>query len=499
MSARSLRVLRALSIVFALSSLAAQAIALFTNEWLYSEEFMENKQYLKFNMSQEFEYYRKITVSGLWNLCWHIPRNTSLNCTKIDYFSPDEYTPDPNDSTLAIPYSARKAAVFIFISSGILLIGELLCFISNLWTRRGVLTFASGIAFILAGLMILAGVVTYIATFKGEVGNKLRPKSSFQGPMFIYNYGYSFLLAIGALIFNELAGACHVFLFIRQHQIDWKIEWEREQFCEFLPPLPVAGLPTSAAGAIGIVRPLHVPPVMGLGGGVDPQSPEPSPGGLPLPAPFGTLPTSSSDPNSAMLQMMGFPDHIPPPPSMLCKRHGRGRRYSRSRDIDISRETSPSALQPLGGFNRGSRHGSFNTGAPSFFFRPTAATHPFPGSESLRDMTHFGMMAGWAAPRGSNTSEQMMGFNGFSRETTCNTMSTGLGDVLLPSSRDFSRETFLNQQQTLRESCDHEVEEEEEDEEAEVVPLGEPSSSASQDGGRRSEFVYDTLRRTTPV
>ena len=29
--------------------------------------------------------------------------------------------------------------------------------------------------------MILAGMVIYISTFKAEVGNKLRPKSSFQG------------------------------------------------------------------------------------------------------------------------------------------------------------------------------------------------------------------------------------------------------------------------------------------------------------------------------
>lgn len=63
-------------------------------------------------------------------------------------------------------------------------------------------------------------MVIYISTFKSEVGNKLRPKSSFQGPMFRYHYGYSFILAVCGLMMCELAGTFTIFLFIHWHKVD---------------------------------------------------------------------------------------------------------------------------------------------------------------------------------------------------------------------------------------------------------------------------------------
>lgn len=176
--------------------------------------------------------------------------------------------------------------------------------------------------------MILSGIVIYIATFKAEVGNKLRPKSSFQGPMFVYTYGYSFMFAVAALILCELTGTFAIFLYIRQYQLEWKKEAERQQYIEYLPAP-------------------SVPPL----------------------------------------------EH-----AVYCKRHGRGRRYSRTQAF--SRETSPCPQIKT------SRQGSLNV--------PTG----LPLSASMKDLTYYNMPP-------------------FSRETTCNTVSTSV-DINRDFSRDFS-------------------------------------------------------------
>ncbi|RWS08014.1 voltage-dependent calcium channel gamma-5 subunit-like protein, partial [Dinothrombium tinctorium] len=193
-----------------------------------------------------------------------------MNCSTIDYLSGEEYSPDPNDSTMAIP-----------------------C------------------------LLILAGIVIYISTFKAEVGNKLRPKSSFQGPMFKYEY----------------VGTFSIFLYIRAHQIEWKKEFEKQQFLEYLP------------------TPTIVP-------------------------------------------------SEPPPPIIYCKKHGgRGRRYSRTKEL--SRDASPIHM--------------VKTSRTSSLTVPGAS---IPYSDSMRDLTFFNFPT-----------------SAFSRENTCNTVSTAV-DI----NRDYSHE-----------------------------------------------------------
>ncbi|XP_067128814.1 voltage-dependent calcium channel gamma-5 subunit-like isoform X1 [Centruroides vittatus] len=228
----SVRVLRILMLITAVISLVAQAISLCSNCWLHSEEQMPNPEY---NGTGDREYLSKFTVSGLWKLCYNKPGKSEMHCFHIDYFPKEEYSPDPNDSTMAIPYAVKRAATFIFISSLILILGVVLCFLGRILYRRPVLTFASGIAFILSGLFILAGMVIYISTFKSEVGNKLRPKSSFQGPLFIYHYGYSFQLAVAALMMCELAGTFAIFLYIHWYKEDNKKQMERQKFSDFTP------------------------------------------------------------------------------------------------------------------------------------------------------------------------------------------------------------------------------------------------------------------------
>ncbi|XP_076366161.1 voltage-dependent calcium channel gamma-7 subunit-like [Tachypleus tridentatus] len=225
---------------------------------------------------------------------------------------------------MAIPYSMKRAATFIFMSSITLLTGEMFCFCGHVIRRRRILTFAGGVAFILSGLLDLMGVVIYISSFKAEVGNKLQPKSSFQGPIFKYRYGYTFALAIASILLCELSGTFAVYLYIQWYKLDSKKCAERLKYEDFL------------------------------------QDGE---------------------------------DHIP------CRRHPRGRRNSRARDV--SRDASPCPST-----SRGRRN-----------------TNPgIPLSESMRDLAYYN-------------------FPPFSRDTTCYTVST-TADINREYSRDFSFETI---------------------------------------------------------
>lgn len=134
MSITSIRALRILMPLSAFISLFAQLISIFTNQWLYTVELMPNDQYEKFRMPPEMEFNQKHTTSGLWLLCyndrkWILPKvsvfmicvwlclfnrvetnyflfpapDMLMKCMDIDYFTEEEYVPDQNDSTMAIP------------------------------------------------------------------------------------------------------------------------------------------------------------------------------------------------------------------------------------------------------------------------------------------------------------------------------------------------------------------------------------------------------------
>lgn len=149
----AIRLLRLLTPMAASLALSTVAVGLVTSHWLYSEEKMPNP---KFNRTgdPELEFLSKFTTSGLWDLCY-INRNDHLHgslgsnspenniplilhnvyyccqiktyiyfsfgsfsmfkiageteryCFNIDYFPKEEYSPDPNDSTLSIPCKLR--------------------------------------------------------------------------------------------------------------------------------------------------------------------------------------------------------------------------------------------------------------------------------------------------------------------------------------------------------------------------------------------------------
>ncbi|KOX71545.1 Voltage-dependent calcium channel gamma-7 subunit [Melipona quadrifasciata] len=138
-------------------------------------------------------------------------------CSSIDYFPNEEYSPDPSDSTMAIPFT--KSAMFFFAATSLLVVAEVCYFTAHVThPRHRLCVFVAGVVFIVSGLLMLVGMVMYISVFKAEVGSKLRPRSSFQGPPFTYRYGFSFLLYVSGFITTEVAGTYAIFLYISWHQ-----------------------------------------------------------------------------------------------------------------------------------------------------------------------------------------------------------------------------------------------------------------------------------------
>ncbi|KAK0162250.1 hypothetical protein PV327_008602 [Microctonus hyperodae] len=169
------------SCMSAFLSLVIVSIAIGTGEWLFTEEKLPKP----FSTNTSVEPDSKVTYSGLWRVCVAISSRMQYECSSIDYFPNEEYSPDPSDSTMAIP-----------------------C------------------------LLMLVGMIMYISVFKSEVGSKLRPRSSFQGPPFTYRYGFSFLLYVSGFITTEVAGTSAIFLYISWHQRDFGKRDSREKNCE---------------------------------------------------------------------------------------------------------------------------------------------------------------------------------------------------------------------------------------------------------------------------
>ncbi|GAB6022811.1 hypothetical protein CHUAL_006909 [Chamberlinius hualienensis] len=201
-------------------------VAIFTNQWLHSEEKIKVElNASSINQPEEKDILLpKFTVSGLWTLCYTEPGQSEMHCINIDYFPVKEYSPDPADSTMAIPYAVTRAAIFYFISIVLLLFGEISCIFGHCFNCRRIFIFISGCTFITTGLTILAGLVIYISTFKSEVGAKLQEQSSFQPPLFTYTYGFSFLLVVACFLASELSGTSAIFLYIRLCRKHWSID-----------------------------------------------------------------------------------------------------------------------------------------------------------------------------------------------------------------------------------------------------------------------------------
>lgn len=118
--------------------------------------------------------------------------------------------------------TVTKSAAFFILSTVLLFVGEVCCLYGHFSRQKRLLTFISGVIFIISGLLMLIGLVMYISIFKAEIGGKLRATSQLQPAVFTYKYGYSFILYVTGFVSTEISGTCAVFLYIYWHQKDWR-------------------------------------------------------------------------------------------------------------------------------------------------------------------------------------------------------------------------------------------------------------------------------------
>ncbi|XP_059617621.1 uncharacterized protein LOC132262374 [Phlebotomus argentipes] len=174
-------------------------------------------------MSNSFNYgYTTMyTKSSLWNLCTSATAR-DWNCSSINFYPANEYSPNIHDSTMAILYTITKSAPFFVISAVILLLGFGLFILETCSHQHSISYFISGGLFIISGLLMLSGLIMYISIFKSEVGFKLRPKSAYLPRLFNFQYGQSFYLYIIGFICTELIGVVNVFNYISLLQVGEK-------------------------------------------------------------------------------------------------------------------------------------------------------------------------------------------------------------------------------------------------------------------------------------
>ncbi|XP_026317620.1 uncharacterized protein LOC113228503 [Hyposmocoma kahamanoa] len=224
------------------TAVVAVLVAVSTNNWLHTEENMLSSS---FNGTGKHTLVAKHTISGLWRICHTDPGSTVYRCWDIPYFPLSQYTPDPIDSTNAIPYVVTRSAAPLLLAVLTQAVGALCCVLGHCVKGRRLCTFIAGVLFIISGLIMLTGIVMYISVFKSQVGHKLRYMTLFNTPRMSYSYGYSFGLYLSGFIAVELAGTSAIFLFLQWYQKDWITEltekakadcraWDREYaFSEF--------------------------------------------------------------------------------------------------------------------------------------------------------------------------------------------------------------------------------------------------------------------------
>ncbi|ETN58783.1 hypothetical protein AND_009622 [Anopheles darlingi] len=214
----------------------------------------------------------KYTRSSLWMLCSRYSggsnaasghqqqkqqpqqpsESSEFQCSSIDYFPSEGYSPDPNDSTNAIPCKCRASrnagttllqgtntvthsSPFFLASNGVLIVSYGLFLVAICSTKHKICYFASGVLFIISGLLMLIGLIMYISILKAEIGSKLRPRSSLQAPQFTFRYGQSFLLYVFGFIITELSGILNVLIYSnvqqqqqQQQQLDHDDEYDED-------------------------------------------------------------------------------------------------------------------------------------------------------------------------------------------------------------------------------------------------------------------------------
>ncbi|CAL1531570.1 unnamed protein product, partial [Lymnaea stagnalis] len=201
--------------VCACAAFGLLSISVATDYWLFTKEKTKETPGNKTATAK----YRSV-YSGLWRRCKYDSEHKPADCSYIEYFTDEDR--EGLGPTDAILLNIRQATMFPLVSLLILLIGGIMCFIGHCNDNRKILTFVSGILFVLAGLCTLVGIILYIGSITGEVGNK--PRASIEEPRFLYDYGSSFFMAVGSFVLTELSGVFSVYLYISKHKHSQRVK-----------------------------------------------------------------------------------------------------------------------------------------------------------------------------------------------------------------------------------------------------------------------------------
>ncbi|XP_072152782.1 voltage-dependent calcium channel gamma-8 subunit isoform X1 [Bemisia tabaci] len=211
--------------LLAVLSVVVVGTALATNNWLLTEELitrvplfdenatMTSQQTVTTQQDEPARFLEK-TIAGLWTVCISNLTTGCFDCFQIFEVFDESYVPDPGDSAWAMPYAASRSIGFFLLATVLLCFAEV-CFVISLLKNKDWIIFVSGVSFIIAGLLMLVGVIALISLFRAEVGNKLRPASVHKSPTLTFNYGFSFQLYMGGLALIEATGTCAIFLYLK--------------------------------------------------------------------------------------------------------------------------------------------------------------------------------------------------------------------------------------------------------------------------------------------
>ncbi|XP_043471917.1 voltage-dependent calcium channel gamma-4 subunit-like [Leptopilina heterotoma] len=134
--------------ISALLSLVVVTGAISTGEWLLTEEKLPRSP----SANSSVEPDSRLTYSGLWKFCVAISSRMEYECSGIEYFPNEEYSPDLTDSTMAIPYAVTKSAMFFFAATLLLVIAEVCYFATHVTRPKPRLcVFVAGVVFIVSG------------------------------------------------------------------------------------------------------------------------------------------------------------------------------------------------------------------------------------------------------------------------------------------------------------------------------------------------------------
>lgn len=203
-------------------------------------ELTPNPHFVKSNMTFERAFLSRFSVSGLFVVCvlpepeflpldWsvqdcHTLLKPRLKCLPL---FDDDYSPDPNDSTNAVPFAITRCRL-VLVVAGLLLVGGLLLSIQTNCPckTRPVLSLVAGVLFILQSLASTTCLVCLVSNFKSEVAIKTRKTSEFMPEVLRYRYSDGVLFLVCSLLLAKVAGTLAILFYIRSYSKNepWKVE-----------------------------------------------------------------------------------------------------------------------------------------------------------------------------------------------------------------------------------------------------------------------------------